>query len=542
MAIKGSLKEASLADVCQLLALGQKTGCLSITDKSRFGQIYFDKGRITFARVVNRRDRIGDLLVRDGLLTQEQLTSALQIQTSEPDKRLGEVLISREFLSRKDLTLYIRIQIEEAIYHLFTWSRGNFFFEADEMPEADIIVSISPDSLLLEAAHRVDEWSQIEKKIPSLDLIFVVDVDRLLASEIELTSEQETIARLFDGTRSVEDVVEVLGIDEFDVGRALYGLIQAGYAQRGEKKQVAAPDALRGREAEILERQNLGVAFYRAGMLDDAAREFLRVLELDSNDHNARFHLALVSLRAERYRDAVRQIKLLLEETGAHFGAFVNLAYALRRLGRPNDALLVLNEAEQVRPRTSVVALARGVAFLEAGDLDEAIESFREYRQRLVISEQPPAIFFYYAALAHAIRGDLNGADTTITEGLGVHGAAAPLLLLAGAIAERKGEFGLAERYYRQVVDEDPALVHAHKNLGDVAYRRTAHDEAAEHYRRAIALDPDFGDDVYAKLANIHYKKREREEAVKYWTKAAELNPANQVVRNNLDIVTSAVV
>ena len=43
MAIKGSLKEASLADVCQLLALGQKTGCLSITDKSRFGQIYFDR-------------------------------------------------------------------------------------------------------------------------------------------------------------------------------------------------------------------------------------------------------------------------------------------------------------------------------------------------------------------------------------------------------------------------------------------------------------------------------------------------------------------
>src|SRR5687768_17616332 len=145
MAIKGSLKEASLADVCQLLALGQKTGSLSIADRSRFGQIYFDKGRITFARVVNRRDRIGDLLVRDGLLTQEQLTDALETQTREPDKRLGEVLVSRELISQKDLQMYIRIQIEEAIYHLFTWTRGNFFFEADELPEADILLSISPD-------------------------------------------------------------------------------------------------------------------------------------------------------------------------------------------------------------------------------------------------------------------------------------------------------------------------------------------------------------------------------------------------------------
>ena len=138
-----------------------------------------------------------------------------------------------------------------------------------------------------------------------------------------------------------------------------------------------------------------------------------------------------------------------------------------------------------------------------------------------------------------------SGGDAEIRRGevgsfLGVHGAAGPLLLLAGAISERRGEFGLSERYYRQVVDEDPTLVHAHKNLGDVAYRKTQHDEAAEHYRRAISIDPDFGDDVYAKLANIHYKKRERDEAIRYWSRALELNPNNQVVRNNLDIVASA--
>ena len=51
MAIKGSLREASLAEVCQLLALGLKTGCLSVTDRTRFGQVYFDRGRINFARV-----------------------------------------------------------------------------------------------------------------------------------------------------------------------------------------------------------------------------------------------------------------------------------------------------------------------------------------------------------------------------------------------------------------------------------------------------------------------------------------------------------
>jgi tetratricopeptide (TPR) repeat protein len=541
MAIKGSLKEASLADVCQLLALGLKTGCLSVADKSRFGQIYFEKGRITYARVVNRRDRIGDLLVRDGIVTQEQLEAALELQNNSRDKRLGEILISRGYMKQEDLHLYIRLQIEEAIYHLFTWSRGTFFFEADERPEADVTVSINPDGLLLEAARRVDEWSQIEKKIPSLDLVFEVEHDRFDTADISLTRDQRRIAELFDGTRTVQEVADESNVDEFDVGRTLYGLIQAGFAHRVERK-TAAPDAVRGREAEIMERRNLGIAFYRANMLDDAAREFRRVLELDAVDFHARFHLALVSLRAEKNREALRQMKALLEDLGPSYSVFVNMAYALRRIGRPNDALLVLSEAESIKPGTATVALSRGVAYLEAGDLQDAVASFEEYRQRLYASEQTPAIYFYYAALAYAISGDLAQADTVITDGLGVHGAAAPLLLLAGAIAERRGEYSLAERYYRQVTDEDNNLVHAHKNLGDVAYKRSAHDEAAEHYRRAVGIDPDFGDDVYAKLGNIAYKQRLREEAMRYWQRALEINPDNQVVRNNLDIVAGAAV
>nr|MBA3895238.1 DUF4388 domain-containing protein [Gemmatimonadales bacterium] len=46
MAIKGSLKEASLPDVIQLLFLGRRTGCLALADRHNFGTIYFDEGHI----------------------------------------------------------------------------------------------------------------------------------------------------------------------------------------------------------------------------------------------------------------------------------------------------------------------------------------------------------------------------------------------------------------------------------------------------------------------------------------------------------------
>ena len=69
MAIKGSLKEASLPDVIQLLFLGRRTGCLALADRHNFGTIYFDEGHIIYAAIVNRRDRLGDILVRSGRIT-----------------------------------------------------------------------------------------------------------------------------------------------------------------------------------------------------------------------------------------------------------------------------------------------------------------------------------------------------------------------------------------------------------------------------------------------------------------------------------------
>ena len=54
------------------------------------------------------------------------------------------------------------------------------------------MVSINPESLLLEGARRVDEWSQIEKKIPSFDLIFAVDPGHAPGEDVGLSAAQRT--------------------------------------------------------------------------------------------------------------------------------------------------------------------------------------------------------------------------------------------------------------------------------------------------------------------------------------------------------------
>ena len=78
MAIEGPLRELGIHDVFQLLDLSRKTGTLLVTSELRDndGTVLFEKGRIISAAIRSNPHRIGDLLVRSGRLTPEDMARA----------------------------------------------------------------------------------------------------------------------------------------------------------------------------------------------------------------------------------------------------------------------------------------------------------------------------------------------------------------------------------------------------------------------------------------------------------------------------------
>jgi tetratricopeptide (TPR) repeat protein len=535
MAIKGSLKEASLPDVLQLLAMGKKTGCLAVTHRSNFGYVYFDKGRICYASIVNRRDRIGDLLVKGGAITKAQLDSAIAAQAAHNDKRIGELLIAQGAIARDDLHDRIRLQIEEAVYYLFTWTAGTFNFEGDVKPEEqDYLVSINPESLLLEGARRLDEWSLIEKKIPSFDLVFDFDRKKSVESDVELTREQQIVAGLLDGRRDVATVIEESGLGEFDVGKSIYGLITAGFAHRVGRTKAAEPAVS---DSRVDEHRNLGVAFYKTGMLDEAMREFRRVAELRESDSQSRFYIGLALSRQGKWEEAVQAFTECVAQPGARASALHNLAYALERLGRYDEAHKALDEAvrrggaKDPRIQTSV-----GVIALRTGDVAAADQTLQV--ARLLFGTRPPtAAWFHYSALTASLLGELDRAAALLQEGIAAHPHAAVLFNNLAAVQERRGQYPDALHIGERGVLEDAGLAQLHKNLGDLHYRAARYDDALESLQRAVKLSPQLGDDVYLKLGNIRFKRQERDEAVRCWEQALALDPSNAIVRTNLDAV-----
>jgi tetratricopeptide (TPR) repeat protein len=536
MAIEGRLEEVGLADICQLLSMGRKTGCLTVTDRSNFGYVYFHGGRVTFATVLNRPDRLGEVLVRSGVIAREDLTAAMEEQRKAPGHRLGQILLDQQKLTQEQLRQFVSVQIQEAVFHLFGWESGEFHFEPGRRPDADesLLVSLNAESLLLEGARRVDELSVIEKKIPSTDLIFrASEREGKRKEEIELTPEQQAVLPLLDGMRTVDDVVLDSGIVEFEVMKAIYGLVQAGLA-RTEGDRRDAPATGPESAARTLD---LADAFYRAGMLEDAEVHYRAVLETEPTEAHARGRLAVIALRTHRPAEALGHLDAQPESDAGSVPTLRNRALALELLGRNEDALEALAKAEELDPDDRQVTLARGILLLKSGKAADATETFRRYRQASLSEKSPSAMYFAYAILAAAAAGDAPQAIQIGREGLTLYPASCPVLVNLGLVLERAGEVDAAEALYLRAVQRSAPPPQAHKNLGDLAYKRGDGAGARAHYERAVKLNPALGDDTYLKLGELAYKDGDKSEARTLWQKALELNPRNEVVRTNLALV-----
>ncbi len=538
MAIEGALQDVSVADICQLLGMGRKTGCLSITDRSNFGYVYFEKGRVIYASVLNRPDRLGELLVRNHVTTRKDLSQAMERQAVEKGSRLGEILVQQGSLTEEQLHQFIQLQIEEAVYHLFTWSQGSFHFDPDQRPDEEgvFLVNVNPEALLMEGARRVDEWSLIEKKIPSFDVVFQLDKNPDEAEEdVDLTSQQRKVLPFIDGVRTVEEIMNEAGLVEFDTGKALYGLIQAGFVSRaGEKPTVDET----GGDESLQQHLNLGVAFYRSGMMEDATREFEAALESDSRQGRANFMLGLIALRGGRPEEALDRFESVPDAQRDSYSVQRNRALALELLGRYDEALEALEAARSARPEDPEIHLARGVLHLKARDATRALDALREYRTSPRL-RKPSPLYYAYTVLASAVAGDLDYAVAVGREGLAHYPDSGPILVNTGVVLERCGEPEAAEALYKRAVTVAPPPPQAHKNLGDQAYARGELEGARVQYEKAVKLSPRLGDDVYLRLGTIAYKDNDRDVALLLWRRALDLNPDNAVVRSNLEMLAA---
>ena len=253
MALEGTIKDFGLPDIFQLIGLQRKTGVLTLTSDKDTVTVTFENGMVVMADSSQKRleDRLGSVLVKQGKLVKEKLEEALQTQKATL-QRMGHILVTGNFITQQDLKEALQVQISQVVYRVFRWRDGHYHFAPTDTVDFDRenFQPLSADFILMEGIRMVDEWPIIEKKIPSMDVVFrtVVDasmievgeaqgggIDDVLGggkrgaasslSKIRLTHEEERVYRKVDGTRPVQAIVDATGMGDFDVCKILFDLL-----------------------------------------------------------------------------------------------------------------------------------------------------------------------------------------------------------------------------------------------------------------------------------------------------------------------------
>ena len=238
--IAGQLGAVSMSEVLMLLARQGQDGTLRVqTDGARV-DVWFGKGHIDLAAAVGVAEEflLGRFTVESGDVAPEALAQVLdeRARASGRPPLFGRDLVARGLLSEDQLKTAMRRQTAELVYETLRWSRGSFHFRrTSDRPEivTEASLGISVDTLLLEGFRRVDEWRLIERDISSFDLVFVRDEDRIGAlPRGTLTREEIAVLDALNARSSVRDIIRGLRMGSFDVSKILYRLLRTELIRR----------------------------------------------------------------------------------------------------------------------------------------------------------------------------------------------------------------------------------------------------------------------------------------------------------------------
>ncbi|MBI4160834.1 MAG: DUF4388 domain-containing protein, partial [Acidobacteria bacterium] len=185
MALQGTLKDFSLADIFQLIGVQRKTGVLTLKHQDEVVTVSFLNGSVVAADSLPRKleDRLGRVLVKSGSITEAQLQSALERQ-KRTLQRMGHILVSEGFIGQEELQEALAVQVTQLVYRLFRWHDGQYHFSQEDHLDYDRqnFRPIQAETILMEGARILDEWPLIEKRLKSFSQVFAkTDSERQVA-------------------------------------------------------------------------------------------------------------------------------------------------------------------------------------------------------------------------------------------------------------------------------------------------------------------------------------------------------------------------
>ena len=270
MALEGTLRDFSFADILQLISLQRKTGVLTLRTDENLVTVSFEEGYIVGASTLNQHteDMIGLILLKRGEVSQAELEGALRRQ-EETLQRLGRILIDHHVVPVETVRVALQQQILQIVYRVFRWSDGEYHFSQETQIDYDreLLHPMAADSIIMEGARMTDEWPFIDQRIPDRDVVFrkvdparsfeVVESGGDFMDDLEfnfgggessapkalpdnqITENQMAVYPLINGIESVNEIIFESTLIEFETCKVIAELFDRGLIREATQEEIA---------------------------------------------------------------------------------------------------------------------------------------------------------------------------------------------------------------------------------------------------------------------------------------------------------------
>jgi len=257
------------------------------------------------------------------------------------------------------------------------------------------------------------------------------------------------------------------------------------------KTIIASPESARAHN-------NLGFLYEELGWIDDAIKEYMAALNLNSD--------------------------LLL--------TYINLGNIYVKQGRLDEAIKEYLTALKIKPDDAEIHNNLGLAYAIQGDMDKAIHEFK-----ITLKLKPDYVDARNnLGNAYKEKGFIDEAIKEYLIALKLNPDYVDAHLNLGNAYKEKGFIDEAIKEYLIALRLKPDLAGSHYNLGTAYHEQGLVDEGIKEYLTALRLKPDYID-AHFNLGIVYKEKELKDEAIKEFREVLKLNPQDKEASDLIQIL-----
>jgi hypothetical protein len=227
---QGDFSSSPAPDLLVDLVRRHFTGTLRVERSGIVKVLYFSQGDLACASSNAEEDRLGNILVRSGRLSAEQLAHAKAKQSARTS--IGNTLVELGFITAAELLDGARQQVEEIVRDLVGWGEGTYLAREVSLSREVVNLGLPGRSLLVRALQQAPDRDLVVERLGSMDAVLSrVEPFDEPARALDFGFPVEAILAAVDGQRSVRAICEAAGIDDFQTCKVLYTLLAFGLVQ-----------------------------------------------------------------------------------------------------------------------------------------------------------------------------------------------------------------------------------------------------------------------------------------------------------------------